>query len=141
MTAQHLMITKGALHNVLAVCSHGGDSRRDSGGSGRGDGHRSRASSRSSARRASARWAWRTESMGTAATISKDDEAGMTFLGFLVLFDPPKAGIAETIADLKRLGVSLKIITGDNRLVAASVGRAGRAWRARDPHRAGTARR
>ena len=28
----------------------------------------------------------------------KDDEADMTFLGFLVFFDPPKAGIVETIA-------------------------------------------
>ena len=45
----------------------------------------------------------------------------MTFLGFLVLFDPPKPNIAETIASLKALGVSLKIITGDNRLVAASL--------------------
>ena len=42
-------------------------------------------------------------------------------MGFLVLFDPPKPNIVATIASLKSLGVSLKIITGDNRLVAASV--------------------
>jgi Mg2+-importing ATPase len=45
----------------------------------------------------------------------------MTFSGFLVLFDPPKPNIIETITNLKNLGVSLKIITGDNRLVAANV--------------------
>src|SRR5438132_8906489 len=45
----------------------------------------------------------------------------MTFLVFLVLFDPPKPNIIETIASLKTLGVSLKIITGDNHLVAANV--------------------
>jgi Mg2+-importing ATPase len=45
----------------------------------------------------------------------------MTFLGFLTLFDPPKANIADTIASLKKLGVSLKVITGDNHLVAASL--------------------
>jgi Mg2+-importing ATPase len=45
----------------------------------------------------------------------------MTFLGFLVLFDPPKSNIVETIASLKTLGVALKIITGDNHLVAANV--------------------
>jgi len=39
-----------------------------------------------------------------------------------VLFDPPKAGIADTIGHLKDLGVTLKMITGDNRLVAAHVG-------------------
>jgi len=54
-------------------------------------------------------------------SISKDSEEGMTFLGFLILFDPPKPEIAETISDLKRLGISLKIVTGDNRLVAASI--------------------
>ena len=30
--------------------------------------------------------------------MSKVDEADMTFLEFLVLFDPPKANIIETIA-------------------------------------------
>ena len=45
----------------------------------------------------------------------------MTFVGFLTLFDPPKANIADTIAILKKLGVSLKVITGDNHLVAASL--------------------
>jgi P-type Mg2+ transporter len=51
--------------------------------------------------------------------ITKDDEVGMTFLGFLVFFDPPKAGVREIISQLKNLGISLKIITGDNQLVAA----------------------
>jgi Mg2+-importing ATPase len=53
--------------------------------------------------------------------ISKEDEKNMTFLGFLIFFDPPKTGIVETVAKLKHLGVSLKIITGDNHLVAANV--------------------
>jgi Mg2+-importing ATPase len=51
------------------------------------------------------------------------DESGMTFLGFLVFFDPPKAGIAEIVANLAELGVDLKVITGDNRLVASSLAR------------------
>jgi Mg2+-importing ATPase len=45
----------------------------------------------------------------------------MCFLGFLLFFDPPKANCAETIKQLRELGVTLKIITGDNRLVAATV--------------------
>jgi len=57
----------------------------------------------------------------SGSPITKDDEKDMTFVGFLTLFDPPKANIAETIAGLKKLGISLKIITGDNRLVAASL--------------------
>ena len=59
--------------------------------------------------------------IGSDKLITKDSEVGMTFLGFLVLFDPAKPKIAETISDLKRLGISLKIVTGDNRLVAASI--------------------
>ncbi len=53
--------------------------------------------------------------------ITKADEADMTFLGFITLFDPPKVGIQETIAELTKLGIQLKMITGDNALVAASV--------------------
>ena len=51
------------------------------------------------------------------------DELDMTFLGFLVFFDPLKEGIAQTIHDLSQLGIKLKIITGDNRLVTASISR------------------
>jgi len=53
--------------------------------------------------------------------INKSEEKEMTFLGFLTLFDPPKPNITDTIDSLKKLGVSLKIITGDNNLVAASI--------------------
>ena len=53
--------------------------------------------------------------------IGKGDEQDMTLLGFVLFFDPPKKDIAETIDRLKKLGVTLKIITGDNRLVAAKV--------------------
>lgn len=57
-----------------------------------------------------------------SATITKINETNMIFLGFLVLHDPLKNGIIDTIKNLKDLGISLKIITGDNRLVAASLG-------------------
>ena len=58
---------------------------------------------------------------GSVSLITKEHEAGMTFLGFLVFFDPAKSGIVETISELRHLGVSLKIITGDNHLVATNV--------------------
>jgi len=54
-------------------------------------------------------------------SFSKDDETSMTFLGYLALFDPPKAGIADTLKDLKELGVTAKMITGDSRAVAISI--------------------
>ena len=61
------------------------------------------------------------KSAGTGRLITKDSEVGMTFMGFLVLFDPAKPNIAQTIGELKEIGISLKIITGDNRLVARSI--------------------
>jgi Mg2+-importing ATPase len=60
----------------------------------------------------------------TAGPITRDDEKGLTFLGLLVLYDPLKPGIIETLTRLKAMGLSLKLVTGDNRLAAASVGQA-----------------
>lgn len=48
-----------------------------------------------------------------------EDEAGLAFAGFLLFFDPPKAGMAETLKALAARGIKVKIITGDNRYVAA----------------------
>ena len=115
-----LMVTKGTVPGVLAVCSSaevtGGGvvdiaaareriSRRFEEYSG--DGYRTLGI------------AYR--EVASDAPLGAGSEAGMTFLGFLILFDPPKPGIAETIGRLKSLGVSLKIITGDNSLVASHV--------------------
>ncbi|HEX2945206.1 MAG TPA: magnesium-translocating P-type ATPase [Clostridia bacterium] len=50
-----------------------------------------------------------------------EQESDMIFLGFIILFDPLKPGIIETINELETLGVSLKIITGDNKLIAENV--------------------
>jgi Mg2+-importing ATPase len=50
------------------------------------------------------------------------DESGMTFTGFLLFFDPPKEGVIETIRELEKLGVRLKVITGDNKLVTRHTG-------------------
>ncbi len=61
--------------------------------------------------------------LGSETRIGRESEAGMSFLGFILFSDPPKPGIEATIGRLRALGVSLKIITGDNALVAATVAR------------------
>ena len=53
--------------------------------------------------------------------LEKIQEAEMVFYGFLVFYDPPKKDIKNTISELNEMGISLKIITGDNKLVATSV--------------------
>lgn len=50
-----------------------------------------------------------------------EDERDMAFAGFLLFFDPPKPDVINTVEALKQLGVQIKIITGDNRLVACHV--------------------
>ena len=50
--------------------------------------------------------------------INKDDERDMIFFGFLVFSDPIKTGIISSIQNLRAKGIALKIITGDNGLVA-----------------------
>jgi Mg2+-importing ATPase len=60
---------------------------------------------------------------GPGQRIEREDESGMVFLGFVVLSDPPKAGVVRTIREPGQLGVRLKIITGDNTLIAAHVAR------------------
>jgi Mg2+-importing ATPase len=116
----HLMVTKGALLNVLAVCSSvetGGGTIVDIAAVQDRIQQHLEEFSRKGFRTLGVAY----KNMGSESRISKDHEAGMTFSGFLVLFDPPKPNIIETIARLKNLGIALKIITGDNHLVAANV--------------------
>lgn len=117
---EHFMVTKGALTNILEVCTSveakEGKIVKIASMQDQIQKHFEEFSDQG----------FRTigiayKNMSSGSVISKSDEKDMTFLGFLTLFDPPKANIAETIASLKQLGVSLKIITGDNHLVAASI--------------------
>ncbi len=117
---KYLMITKGALLNVLQVCT----SAESSEGTlvdmtAVRDRIQDRFEELSQKGFRTLGIAYR--ELKEMSPITKESETGMTFLGFLVFFDPPKSGIAETISELRRLGVSLKIITGDNHLVAANV--------------------
>ena len=118
----HLMVTKGALQNVLDVCS---TAENAAGTLVDLAAVRDRIQrcfeefSSSGCRTLGVAY----KSMEATSSIDKADESSMTFLGFLVLFDPPKQNVIATITSLKGLGVSLKIITGDNRLVAANVAR------------------
>jgi P-type Mg2+ transporter len=111
--AQARMITKGAYASMLTVCEGIDEERRASlerlvEAKGN-DGFRVLAvASRTCPRKE--RW-------------TRDDEHSLTLDGFLLFADPPKPGIAQTLKSLERLGVTTKIVTGDNRFVAAHVAR------------------
>ena len=52
-------------------------------------------------------------------SLTAADEYGLRLAGFLVFLDPPKAGAAASLRRLADLGITVKICTGDNALVAA----------------------
>ena len=122
----HFLVTKGALKNVLDVCTTAEETATGkAGGTTSVDIATVREPIQQRYEELSGQGC---RTLGLAyrqvdatSRCTKADETNMTFLGFLVFFDPAKPGIIETINSLKQLGVSLKIITGDNQLVAAHI--------------------
>lgn len=114
------LICKGALENILSVCNH---VLIDDTAQVLTENHLADIQSRYTQ--------WSAQGyrvLGIASRVmegkpaySQADESDLCFLGFLLFFDPPKPGIKETIARLHGLGIHLKIITGDNQLVAAHI--------------------
>ncbi|HEY9607016.1 MAG TPA: magnesium-translocating P-type ATPase [Allocoleopsis sp.] len=115
----HLIVTKGALKNILDVCSNveTAEGKKIDIGDQQKKLHQQAEDLGSKGFRV----------LGVAYrdfnqdAFSKDDETNMTFLGYLTLFDPPKAGIADTLKELELLGVTPKMITGDSKAVAMSI--------------------
>jgi Mg2+-importing ATPase len=108
--AGHLMITKGAFANVIDLCRVPADERE-----------RLEAWYRAQGERGCRVLALATCRMPGKARYAREDEAGMTLAGLLLFVDPPRADAADVVASLGALGVRVKIITGDNRHVAAHV--------------------
>jgi Mg2+-importing ATPase len=116
-----LLITKGALDNVLAICTRVRD------------GDAVVPFDRQHHMAIEARYAeWSAQGYRVLGVAVRDvprqaaytvdaDEQDMIFSGFLLFFDPPKSDARETLATLAQLGIEVKIITGDNRLVARHV--------------------
>ncbi|MFM7537417.1 MAG: magnesium-translocating P-type ATPase [Acidimicrobiales bacterium] len=55
------------------------------------------------------------------AAISAADEHDLTLVGFLVFLDQPKASAADALARLRELGITVRVVTGDNPAVAEYV--------------------
>ncbi len=115
-----LLITKGAPESVLPLCSHvttpDGEAPFDA------------------AQRSTAEAAFEALSAGgfrllavasrriaRRGAYSKEDESDLTLDGFVSFMDPPRDDGAETLAALHADGVAVKILSGDNELVAKHV--------------------
>lgn len=121
-SGQVLMITKGALANVLDICTLVQAKQGTTPMS---------AAFRAQVEQQMEAWSEQgfrvlglaVKTIADANTCFKvQDEAEMAFAGFLLFYDPPKADVKQAIRDLAELGVTLKIITGDNALVARHTG-------------------
>jgi len=121
--AAHLIVIKGAFSNVLEICSSlerdGVEEPLDA----------ARRAELEAVVKAKGAQGFRVLALATRRVAAKahygrDDERGMTFRGFLVFYDPPKADARRTIHDLNRLGIRIKVISGDNRYVTAHLAEA-----------------
>jgi Mg2+-importing ATPase len=110
------LVTKGAFEGVLGIC----DRVRQSAGPVPLD-----AARRTRLQKLFAHWSGQgyrvlgvaTRSLPARERFGREDESEMIFEGFLRFLDPPKSGMPATLDALRRLGVAIKVITGDNRLV------------------------
>jgi Mg2+-importing ATPase len=120
---EHLIVAKGAFSNVLDICS----SFRH----GAADIPLTPASRTELNRVFEAKGtegfrvlALATRKVAAKSHYGRDQERDMTFRGFLIFFDPPKADAQRTIHDLAQLGIRIKVISGDNRHVTAHLAKA-----------------
>jgi Mg2+-importing ATPase len=121
MGGQKRMITKGAVQNVLDVCAYvqAGETAPTAIGDAEKVAINQRFIQYSNE-------GYRVLALAMkdipGGRISRQDETGMVFLGFILLEDRLKEGVIDSIQKLEDLGVSIRIITGDNRFAAARVG-------------------
>jgi Mg2+-importing ATPase len=117
---RHIMITKGALNNVLEICNKvqlsdstvlSIENYRD----------KIKREFEEFSKRGFRTIGICFKDVTGDPVINKDDECEMIFLGFIFLYDPPKQNISSIIKELQKKKVELKIITGDNTLIAENI--------------------
>ncbi|WP_421693655.1 magnesium-translocating P-type ATPase [Aestuariivirga sp.] len=120
---QHLFVTKGAFKNILEICT---SVDRDGVEAPIDETARSQleAAFQSKSLQGFRVLALATRSAAARPDYNREDERDMVFRGFLVFLDPPKPEARKTIQDLARLGIAIKVISGDNRHVTAHMAEA-----------------
>jgi Mg2+-importing ATPase len=115
-----LLVTKGAVASVLAICetAETSDGAICSFELVRPEAERT---FRALSDRGLRTLAVATRMLGDRVEAVRDDESALCFSGFLVFEDRAKSGVRQTIDELRALGVQLKIITGDSARVATHV--------------------
>ncbi|WP_338834273.1 magnesium-translocating P-type ATPase [Bradyrhizobium septentrionale] len=120
---QHFIVTKGAFSNVLDICSF---IERDAVDTPLTTALRTQLGTVFEAKGTEGFrvLAVATRKVKAEPHYGRDQEHDMTFRGFLIFSDPPKADAQRTIRDLAQLGIRIKVISGDNRHVTAHLAKA-----------------
>jgi Mg2+-importing ATPase len=122
VAGEDLLVTKGAVDNVLAVCALEAAERERLAAQARAKGERGlRVLAVATRQIAYAGQEPVARDAPGAPRYDVSDEQGLAFAGFLHFADPPKADARQAVLALRRRGVRVKMITGDNRHVAAHV--------------------
>ncbi|MDD5162872.1 MAG: magnesium-translocating P-type ATPase [Candidatus ainarchaeum sp.] len=53
--------------------------------------------------------------------VSEKDESNLVFFGFLLFLDPPKKTVKESLLLFKKLGITIKLLTGDNPVITKKI--------------------
>ena len=118
---KHLLICKGAVEEIFAVCSK----YCLNGEVGRLDGTHFVAAKEQTSSLNSDGFrvvAVAYKEMEPSKTVySVEDEADLTLLGYIAFLDPPKESAMEAIAALARKGVQVKVLTGDNEVITRKI--------------------
>jgi Mg2+-importing ATPase len=115
---RHIMITKGAVNNILGVCTKIENANNEIVIIDKALKESVETQYQNLSEQGYRTIAVCYKDVSGNPVIKKEDEKEMIFLGFLTLSDSPKKGIIASIDRLKETGISLKIITGDNHFVA-----------------------
>ncbi|MFE2289193.1 magnesium-translocating P-type ATPase [Streptomyces sp. NPDC059443] len=119
--SEHVMITKGAVEEVLALCTHMTDRGQKVELTEQLRWHVTRIAEDNN-RKGLRVLAVATRTMSSPRdTYTVADEDRLTLVGFLAFLDPPKADAARALQGLADKGIAVKVVTGDNELVAARV--------------------
>ena len=121
LSDKNIMITKGALTSVIYVCSTYQDDSRNSGNIEEIKSEIMDLFEKYSSQ------GYRIlglayKNIDQENDVSKQKAENMIFRGLLLFIDPLKDDIKDVIEKMNSLGVSLKMITGDNHLIAKNIG-------------------
>jgi len=119
---QHALICKGAVEEVLSVCSHLRIQSEQDVALSSELLTQVRSVTQDLNRQGLRVVAVATKVMANVqSTYSVEDETGLTLLGYIAFLDPPKESAAPAISALEKHGVKVKVLTGDSELIAAHV--------------------